>query len=340
MDTTRIYRYPNNDMDKHKLWVRFKRIDFEWDEDAGRMIAFSGARQPAVYMYLPGSIELKDGSSYSTSNLGVMGRFLEKGINDAGTNVNREQALTRLSQAGDMVAGGIADGLEQIGSVLAGGSLNPGMVALMMHRFNQGSSGAGGGVRSATRAIANPHTRSMFENVNLRNFSFNFEFIPDSEQDAIHQTEIIKFFRKIAYPSMVAMDVDSNSDFLEEISDQLVYKFPSMVQVDMFYRIDDQAIDTLEQISRQQGGRELETLFNNLGQTPDLVMNSGLWRIGPRIQPCYISDVSQTLDNNNSLMYRPVEINGERRAVPTTQTLTISLQEDRPLSSESIEGGY
>ena len=345
MDTTKIYRYPNNDMDRHKLWVRFKRVDFEWDDTKGQMQAVEGPNQPVVYMYLPGSIELKDGSSYSTANLGILGRAAEAGINEFGTRT--DDPLRRISQAADIFAGAVVDTVDTVGDIAGGAALNQGMVALLLHRFNQGSSGIGGGVRAATRAIANPHSRAMFENVNLRNFSFSFELIPDSALDARQQEDIIKFFRKIAYPSLLNINPNdaaeaSGNQFTERMADQLVYKFPSMVAVDMFYYMDPEQMRGLSLHDLTQNDRSLvEDTLSNRGQDADLVMNHGLWRIGPRIKPCYITDVSQTLDNNNSLMYRPIEQeDGTRRAIPTTQTLTISLQEDRPLSAESIDAGY
>ena len=343
MDTAKIYRYPNKDFDKHRLWVRFKRIDFEVNDNE-QMRASSGSNQPSVYLYLPGSIELKDGSSYSTDQLGVLGRGTEAILNRAGLG-RIEDPIARLSAATDALAGTAVDAIETAADLVTGAdAVNSGMVALMMRRFGGAvPGGVRGGVSSALRTTANPHSRSLFENVNLRDFSFAFEFMPDNEQEAVHQQEIIHFFRKLAYPTLYTFGDEVPRGIGDDIANQLVYKFPSMVQVDMMYRMEEESLKNFDEISRFDNVG-LEELFNTLGQDTNEVMSSGMWRVGPKIQPCYVTNVSQSLDNNNSLMYRPIEIttNGEKRniAVPTSQTLTVSLQEDRPLSSESIDGGY
>jgi hypothetical protein len=343
MDTSRIYRYPNKDLDKHRLWVRFKRIDFEVDGE-NKMRATSASNQPAVYLYLPGSVELKDGSSYSTEQLGVLGRGTEAVLNRFGIG-EIQDPIARLSAATEAISGTAVDAIETAADLVTGAdAVNSGMVALMMRRF--GGAVPGGvrdGVTSALRTTANPHSRSLFQNVNLRDFSFAFEFMPDNEQEAVQQQEIIHFFRKLAYPTLYSFEGTEIRGIDANLANQLVYKFPSMVQVDMMYRMEESSLKSLESISQFEGV-ELEDLFNTLGQDGDEVMSSGMWRVGPKIQPCYVTTVSQSLDNNNSMTYRPIEItsNGEKRniAVPTTQTLTISLQEDRPLSSESIDEGY
>lgn len=344
MTDSRIYRYPTKDFDKHRLWVRFKRLDFEWSQSEGRMLATAGPSQPAIYLYLPGSVELKDGSSYSTDQLGVLGRTAEAAINNAGLNAG--DATSRISAALDTLAGAAVQTIETAGQLVTGAdTVNPAMVALMMKRF--GGTLPGGvrnGVASALRSTANPHQRALFESVNLRNFSFAFEFMPDNEQEAIQTEEIVKFFRKLAYPTLenLSDDIDAE-DSAAQIADQLVYKFPSMVLVDMMYRMEEPTIDRFNDLV-QYNSEGLEQVFDNIGQDFDDVRSSGMWRVGPKLQPCYVTDVSRTLDNNNSMAYRPITMEGngsiEHRAVPTTSTLQVSLQEDRPLSADSIDAGY
>lgn len=341
MDTAKIYRYPNKDLDRHRLWVRFKRLDFEWNDNEGRMVGISGPEQPAIYMYLPGSIELKDGSSYSTDQLGVLGRATEFALNTAG--LSADNAAQRLEAAVNSLAGAAVDTIETASDLVTGAdTVNPGMVALMMKRFGGAlPGGVRSGVSSALRTTANPHQRALFESVSLRQFSFAFEFMPDNEQEAIQQQEIIKFFRKLAYPSLHDFTDTTVRGVPEDLAGQLVYRFPSMVLVDMMYRMEESTVDSFNRLSPfdRQG---LEEVFEIQGQ--DDVMSSGMWRIGPKLQPCYVTDVGQTLDNNNSMAYRTIAVPGEdsieHRAVPTSSTLSVSLQEDRPLSSDAIDAGY
>ena len=343
MNQSTIYRYPMKDFDKHRLWVRFKRLDFEWDENEGRMKGTSGPNQPAVYLYLPGSIELKDGSSYSTDQLGVLGRATEFALNEAG--LNTANAAERLDAAINSMAGAAVDTIETASDLITGAdAVNPGMVALLMRRFGGAlPGGVRSGISSSLRTTANPHQRALFESVNLRNFSFAFEFMPDNEQEAIQIEEINTFFRKLAYPTLHNFDDTQVRGVPQDLANELVYKFPSMVTVDMMYRLEEESLKTLDSL-RQFQNVELEDIFSTLGQDEDEVMSSGMWRVGPKLQPCYVTDVARTLDNNNSMSYRPVVMthNDEKRnvAVPVTSTISVSLQEDRPLSSDSIDEGY
>jgi hypothetical protein len=362
-----IYRYPTSNYDRHKLWVRFKRIDFTWDDSSGdgdvygRMLANSGANQPSVYLYLPASVSLKDGSNYGTQDLGIVGRSFEKFINNNGVGVqSRDEMINRMSGILGSAVGSIADSVRVAGDIASGGeAVTQGAISLAMRRIPFASGTAfGQGVNSALRTSANPHRRMLFENVNLRDFSFQFEFMPDNADEARQVYDIVKFFRRLAYPTtntgasdmFMAGDVDQEGkDFL----DSFVYKFPSMVAVDMFYRMEDEAVETLQEIARENV--QVEDLLRAGGQ--DDILKSGLYRVGPRIMPCYVTGVEQTLDSQNSMVYRPISnmetADGQRRAgngfdspdgvgvaMPTAQTLSVSLSEDRTLDADAIDAGY
>lgn len=366
-----IYRYPTSNYDRHRLWVRFKRIDFTWDESRtngttggdnsntyGRMLANSGAGQPSVYLYLPASVALKDGSNYGTQDLGIMGRSFEKFINSNGVGVqNSSEMMNRMSNILTSAVGSIADSVRVAGEIASGnGDIQQGAISLAMRRIPFASGTPfGQGVNSALRTSANPHRRMLFENVNLRDFSFQFEFVPDNEQEAKQVYNIVKFFRKLAYPTtdtgVSEMFGTEDPDFINSF----VYKFPSMVAVDMFYKMDDESVDKLQDIARQN--MQVEDILRAGGQ--DDVLVSGLYRVGPRIMPCYVTGVEQTLDSQNSMVYRPVKdadySSAERRgpgnggfdthagvgvAMPTAQTLSVSLSEDRTIDANAIDAGY
>lgn len=348
-----IYRYPTKDRNRNRLWVRFKRIDFEWDESSGNMKATSGAKQPSVYLYLPASISLKDGLSYNTSaELGIVGRAIEAGINDIGTRPT-SSILERGAQALDIMTTTVTDAIR-VGQALATGNetVNPAMVALTMRRFgNFDRSAYGSAVRSGIRNTVNPHRRALFESVNLREFSFNFEFAPDNPDEAREVEQIVQFLRETAYPTLSSLDPNSIreagdvpreddeegddgtfADVIGDVADSLVYKFPSMIKVDMFYELSPEAYQNLESI--QERGVNIEQLI--AGNKVDEILSTGLLRIGPRIKPCYITGIDRTLDNQNAMVYRALG----NKAVPVSQTLSISLSEDRPISGEDIRKGF
>ena len=364
MTAQSIYRYPLKDSDRHKLWVRFKRIDFEWqatgegasqDDAFGRMVANSGSEQPSVYLYLPPSINLKDSSNFGTQDLGGVGRMFEQFVNSSGLGVaGAEDAATRLGNALDVGVRSLTSTLET-GMALFGGSgetgLNQGAISLAMSRIPfANNTPLGTGVASAIRQNANPHRRSMFESVNLRDFSFQFEFMPDNEDEARQMLAIVKFFRELAYPTTTNLPIGQAGlgetgelAAFQEIANTLVYTFPSMVQVDMFYKLEDETVDILNQVA--VNNQEVEELFSTEGQ--DEILNSGLYRVGHRFLPCYVTGVDQTLDSQNSMVYRRLEPTSitssgpqDAFAVPTAQTLSVSLSEDRAIDANAVRNGY
>lgn len=342
-----INRYPLGNGEKHKVWIRFKRIDFTFDPEESKTTAQCGSEQPSVYLYMPGSIQFSDGISYGETELGTGGRLIEYAASRGALGSSRDLEST-LGAAGDFLRSGTVEAFAQASNLLHGGDIQPTALAMVMSRFSAlTNNGIGRGIRSNLRYTTNPHQRSMFERVNLRSFSFPFEFVPSNAEEARQAQEIINFFREIAYPQ--ASGVTGSIQLDEEgapgenrvqremanIND-LVYKFPSMVQVDIFYNLDGDTVSALRESRGDNSQSNLEELFDSTGNRFDDVVNSGMMRVGPRFQPCYITGFEQTLDPNNTMVYRPLD----DRAVPASQTISVSLSEDRPLHQDSIKAGY
>ena len=51
----------------------------------------------------------------------------------------------------------------------------------------------------------NPNTRSLFKNVAIREFAFQFKFIAKSKKEADEVRKIIKFFRTELYPEALTV---------------------------------------------------------------------------------------------------------------------------------------
>lgn len=60
-------------------------------------------------------------------------------------------------------------------------------------------------LRLATRVTVNPNIRTTFNGVAVREFRFSFKFIPKSAQESFQVKQIIKFFRKHAYPETIEL---------------------------------------------------------------------------------------------------------------------------------------
>lgn len=162
-------------------------------------------------IYLPQSIQIQDGVQIENVDLGVFGASLEAGIK-AGTSPI-EAAISAagdtFSSMADFFRGNLSqDAARAAASRLAG-------VA--------GDTNASA-VRSALQTTPAPNTRAIFKSVNIREFSFTFNMLPKTRQEAQEIENIIKFFRTELYPETI--DVGNIP---------VAYKFPNKFAISIQY---------------------------------------------------------------------------------------------------------
>lgn len=163
-------------------------------------------------LYLPQSIQIQDGVQIENMDLGVFGASLAKGM-QAGTApiealINSTSAT--FGSIGDFFKGNLTqDAARAAASRLAG----------------MASDGAlSGAVRSSLQTTPAPNTRAIFKSVNIREFSFQFNLLPKTLQEAREIVNIIKFFRTELYPETIkAGDIP------------VAYKFPNKFAISIEY---------------------------------------------------------------------------------------------------------
>ncbi len=117
---------------------------------------------------------------------------------------------------------------------LVRGNLGGEFGALIATRMAQAApAGVGAGVQQATRIATNPNTRSLFRNVNQRRFTFTFQMIPESREEAEQIEKIIAFFREELYPEEIGVGQLG-----------LGYRFPNMMEINVTYSKEWQNIIT------------------------------------------------------------------------------------------------
>ena len=140
-------------------------------------------------LYVPlGGFQVNDGFDYASSSLGQLGAGAMAAINRGGSLVGA--AFEGLSQFGqsavDVGKAFVNSGeLGRAAAVRAGQAIGP----------------AGG---LAVRATMNPNIRTNFNGVSVREFVFNFKFLPCSREESLAVKSIIQFFRFHAYPEEIA----------------------------------------------------------------------------------------------------------------------------------------
>ena len=129
----------------------------------------------SVAMYLPPNVEDTTTATYNDSKTGVAGFLVASGVAAAGKDASK-------------IAASIVAGAQGILGDMAAKSA--GVVAEL--------AGAEGGEQLAKKAFGvadNPYMEVLFDSMGLRTFTYNFNFAPKNEQEAVEVQKIIQLFR-------------------------------------------------------------------------------------------------------------------------------------------------
>jgi hypothetical protein len=89
---------------------------------------------------------------------------------------------------------------------------------------NKAGSISGAIVSSALQTTTNPNTRAVFKSVPLREFTFSFKMLPQSQDEAREMENIVKLFREEIYPDVVTIG-----------NAAVAYKFPNKFAIELTY---------------------------------------------------------------------------------------------------------
>ena len=148
-----------------------------------------------VSLYLPIAYQVNESLNYDNVNLNASGAATTAGLN-AGSDV--------VSSA----ARGIMEGFDNIGAFFDEGT---GGIAARLAAERLARSPAGflvpEGIRNSIglvgRVTVNPNIRTAFRGVNIREFSFQFKFLPKSAEESLEVKNIIRLLRRHAYPEEI-----------------------------------------------------------------------------------------------------------------------------------------
>ncbi len=171
----------------------------------------------SVSLYLPISYQVNESLMYDTTvSLNASGAATVAGLN-AGSDV--------VSSA----ARGIMEGFDNIGAFFDEGT---GGIAARLAAERLARSPAGflvpEGIRNAIglvgRVTVNPNIRTAFRGVNIREFSFQFKFLPKSAEESLEVKKIIRLLRRHAYPEEIRAGKDGAGI-------PLGYKYPDLFKI-------------------------------------------------------------------------------------------------------------
>lgn len=176
-DVNQFQGNSNKDIDPN---INFDR-DLSTDKSFGK-----------ISLYLPQAINIQDAVAYDNNmQLGRIGAGVE-------------EAVSGGASAGE-VASGVGSAAAETIRALTGGKVSPEAATIISQNLAKryGTEGAGAALQLATQMSLNPNTRTLFQSVPIRQFSFTFTLIATSAPESSAIENIIKAFRTEIYPESV-----------------------------------------------------------------------------------------------------------------------------------------
>ena len=171
----------------------------------------------AIKLYMPQALQIADTVNYDAVDLGLAG--------GAGLT-----ALNNGSSLLGAIGSALGEQAKSFGQLFGLGSAMGINATAEMARVAtaRAASKLPADLRSAANIAlqvkVNPNTRSTFTGVGVRNFSFTYEFIPTSQQEAETVQKIIRRFREELYPMAIPQDAF-------EAGFPLGYEFPNLFEI-------------------------------------------------------------------------------------------------------------
>ena len=194
---------------------------------------------PIIDMYIPLSLTYNDGAQYENANLNVIGSGTLAGMQNADGIF--ASAYNALAEGVGSVFGYLMD------PALTGEAARLGALRASRAVPNAGFQAA---VSIGVQRTMNPNTRAMFKGVNLREFSFNFKMIANSQREAIAIERIVNHFRTELYP-----------DVINALNVPIAYEMPNAFSIQFTHRNAEAKMPKLEYCFL----RNVQTVYNATG---------------------------------------------------------------------------
>lgn len=163
-----------------------------------------------VLLYLPQGLQFRDNVTYENVDVGSTGAAVSQGASILGSMADGVGSFVQ-----GLTSGG-GDGLAKLATVK------------MAQAAGKFSDEVTAGLKLQTGVTTNPNSRSLFKQVNMREFQFNFKMVARSKKEAEQVKNIVNLFRSELYPEDIEVTVGG-----QEIS--LGYKFPNKFNIEFEY---------------------------------------------------------------------------------------------------------
>jgi hypothetical protein len=262
-------------------------------------------------LYLPGSVGVQDGAEYTPANLGFFGEALMQSLSRSGADAANTISVQQLGDAAGAFMDAISEPVVSVAEGLSSGQVSTDAIVKLIQSVRIGNLGDPviNGISAGLKRTSNPHTHALFQNVGIRKFTFAWEFVPSSKEEADQMRKIIQFFRKNLYPDVDDSGQASGGDVNTTLNAAayFTYKFPTMLRIKIGF------------IDPRTG--EFRTELDD--GSP----------FAFKVKDCYITGVNTTFDDQSSMT-----IHQDGHFV--SARMELSLTEESTLTRSDIRNGY
>ena len=190
------------------------------DSTITAMDFFPKPGSPTVKMFFPISQAFVDGVQYQSTGIGQLGAGME------------QAAATNDASALGAAAKIIGDDVKAAAKAILEKDFDIGPAGTELSRFaatravNRFASGFNPATSNITRMTVNPNIRTLFNGVNVREFTFQFKLIATSPQEARNIQDIIKLFRTELYPRAFNVPIGNLN-----VEAKLGFNFPNAFKI-------------------------------------------------------------------------------------------------------------
>ena len=164
---------------------------------------------PKIQLYLPISFQQNDSFSIAGTELGILGAGILAGTSNTGS---------LMSGIGQGISSGFGSIID-----MATNNMSGLQAATVMSRLARKlPEEVGSAFNIAAGVTVNPNLRSTFKGVNIREYAFQFKFLPKSDIEANEVEQIIRLFREYAYPEVISLGGVAAG-----------YRFPDLFKIDV-----------------------------------------------------------------------------------------------------------
>ena len=205
----------------------------------------------SVLLPLQRDLRFSDNVVYESPAIGALGAGLSGAIGgknpfEGATKGDGSFSTAASALAAQAVAKASGAGVGALIGKLAGGALGGAVLGA------GATEGLGDAVKNATRIASAPNQRTLFKEVQIRQFAFAFKLIANSAAEAEEIKSIVKFFRQELYPEMLTFGDNKIP---------IAYKFPNVFAIDVKNQLGGNAASKIQRCYL----RDVQTSYNATG---------------------------------------------------------------------------